>query len=53
MLELQQKEVQFEKEMALKEMQLTQKAQNDNDKTRVTESKELINALDKIKNIAG
>ena len=53
MLELQQKEVQFEKEMALKEMQLAQKAQNDNDKTRVTESKELINALDKIKNIAG
>lgn len=41
------------KEMALKEMQLAQKAQNDNDKTRVTESKELINALDKIKNIAG
>ncbi len=53
MLELQQKEVQFEKEMALKEMQLAQKSQSDNDKTRVTESKELINALDKIKNIAG
>ena len=39
--------------MALKKKQITQKAKNDNDKTRVTESKELINALDKIKNIAG
>ena len=39
--------------MALKELEFAQKSENDNNKTRVTESKELINALDKIKNIAG
>ncbi len=53
MLELQQKQIQFEKEMALKEMELAQKAQNDNDKNDISQSKELINALDKINNIAG
>ena len=52
MLELQQKEVQFEKEMALKEMELAQKAANDNKKSDLNESKELINALDKISNVA-
>lgn len=52
MLELQQQRMEFEKEMALKELELAQKAENDNNKTRLTESKELINALDKIKNIA-
>jgi hypothetical protein len=52
MLELQQEKIEFEKEMALKELELAQKAENDNNKTRVTESKELINALDKIKNLA-
>tara|TARA_R110002050_G_scaffold158229_1_gene287049 strand:- start:166 stop:2355 length:2190 start_codon:yes stop_codon:yes gene_type:complete len=53
MLELQQKQIQFEKEMAMKEMELAQKAQNDNDKNDISQSKELINALDKINNIAG
>ena len=53
MLELQQKEIQFEKEMAMKEMELMQKAQNDSAKNDVSQSKELINALDKINNIAG
>jgi len=52
MLELQQKQIQFEKEMAIKEMELAQKAKVDDDKTRISESKELINALDKIKNIS-
>jgi hypothetical protein len=52
MLELQQEKIEFEKEMALKELELAQKAENDNNKTRVSESKELINALDKIKNLA-
>jgi hypothetical protein len=52
MLELQQKQIQFEKEMAIKEMELAQKAKADDDKTRISESKELINALDKIKNIS-
>ena len=51
-LELQQKQIQFEKEMALKELELMQKAKTESDKTRITESKELINALDKIKNIS-
>jgi hypothetical protein len=51
-LELQQKQIQFEKEMAIKEMELAQKAKADDDKTRISESKELINALDKIKNIS-
>jgi hypothetical protein len=53
MLELQQKQIQFEKEMALKELELAQKAQNDDKKTDIAQSKELINALDKINNIAG
>jgi len=53
MLELQQKQAQFESEMAIKEMQLMQKAQNDNQKNDITQSKELINALDKINKIAG
>jgi hypothetical protein len=52
MLELQQKQIQFEKEMAIKEMELAQKSKADDDKTRISESKELINALDKIKNIS-
>ena len=52
MLELQQEKIKFEQEMALKELELAQKTQNDSNKTRLTESKELINALDKIKNIA-
>ena len=52
MLELQQKQIQFEKEMAIKEMELAQKSKADDDNTRISESKELINALDKIKNIS-
>ena len=52
MVELQQKQIQFEKEMAIKEMELMQKAKTNDDKTRISESKELINALDKIKNIS-
>jgi hypothetical protein len=51
-MELQQKQIQFEKEMALKELELAQKAKNESDKNRISESKELINALDKIKNIS-
>jgi len=51
-LELQQQRVEFEKEMALKQLELMQKAQNDANKTRVSESKELINALDKINNLS-
>ena len=53
MLELQQKQAQFEADMAMKEMELMQKSQNDNKKNDITQSKELINALDKINNIAG
>ena len=53
MLELQQKQAQFEADMAMKEMELMQKAQNDSAKNDVSQSKELINALDKINNIAG
>ena len=52
MLELQQEKIEFEKEMALKELELAQKAQNDDSKNRVNQDRELINALDKIKNIA-
>jgi hypothetical protein len=51
-LELQQQRVEFEKEMALKQLELMQKTQNDANKTRVSESKELINALDKINNLS-
>ena len=52
MLELQQDRMEFEKEMALKELELAQKANNDNTKNRINEDKDLIDALDKIKNIA-
>ena len=52
MLELQQKQAQFEADMAMKEMELAQKAANDNQKSELNQSKELINALDKINNIA-
>jgi len=52
MLELQQKQAQFEAEMAIKEMELMQKAQNDNKKSDLAQSKELINALDKINNLS-
>ena len=52
MLELQQKQAQFEAEMAIKEMELMQKAQNDSEKNSLTQSKELIAALDKISNLS-
>ena len=52
MLELQQEKMEFEKEMALRELELAQKAKNDNTKNRINEDKDLIHALDKIKNIA-
>ena len=52
MLEMQQKQMQFEKEMAMKEMELAQKASSDNEKNSVSQTKELINALDKISNIS-
>ena len=52
MLELQQDRIKFEKEMALKELELAQKANNDNAKNRMNEDKELIDALDKIKKIS-
>ena len=52
MLELQQARVEFEKEMAMKELELAQKAQNDNNKSELSQSKELINALDKINNLS-
>jgi hypothetical protein len=53
MLELQQQRMEFEKEMALKELEFAQKSQSEDSKNKLSESKELINALDKIKNIAG
>ena len=53
MLQLQQERMEFEKEMAMRELELAQKAANDNKKTELNQSKELINALDKINKIAG
>jgi len=53
MLELQQERVEFETEMALKELEFAQKSQSEDSKNKLSESKELINALDKINNIAG
>jgi hypothetical protein len=52
MLELQQKQAQFQADMVLKEAQLLAKAQSEDNKNDISESKELINALDKINNIA-
>ena len=53
LLELEQQKLKFEKEMALKQLELAQKTESTNDKNNINQSKELINALDKIKNIAG
>ena len=53
LLELEQQKLKFEKEMALKQLELAQKTENTNDKNNINKSKELINALDKINNIAG
>ena len=39
-------------EMALKELELAQKASNDDKKTNINQSKELINALDKIQSLS-
>ena len=52
MLELQQKQIQFEKEMALKEMELAQKTNNDSEKNDMNKTKEIINSLEKIQNLA-
>jgi hypothetical protein len=52
LLEMQQKEIQFEKEMALKEMELAQKANNDSEKNDMNKTKEIINSLEKIQNLA-
>ena len=52
MLELQQREIQFEKEMALKEMELAQKSNNDSAKNDMNKTKEIINSLEKIQNLA-
>ena len=53
LLELEQQKLKFEKEMALKQLELAQKTESTNDKNNINQSKELINALDKINNIAG
>ena len=53
LLHIQQERTEFEKEMALKELEFAQKSATDNEKSQLAESKELINALDKINNIAG
>jgi hypothetical protein len=53
LLELEQQKLKFEKEMALKQLELAQKTESTNNKNNINQSKELINALDKIKNIAG
>ena len=53
LLELEQQKLKFEKEMALKQLELAQKTESTNNKNNINQSKELINALDKINNIAG
>tara|TARA_R110000744_G_scaffold90777_1_gene176269 strand:- start:19 stop:2235 length:2217 start_codon:yes stop_codon:yes gene_type:complete len=53
LLQLQQERTEFEKEMALKELEFAQKSATDSEKSELAQSKELINALDKINNIAG
>jgi hypothetical protein len=52
MLELQQKQVQFEAEMAMKEMQLMQKTTNDQEKSDLNKTTEILNSLEKIQNLA-
>jgi len=39
--------------MAIRQLELAQKTQNDDNKNDLAQSKELVNALDKINNIAG
>ena len=53
LIKLEQEKLKFEKEMAMKELELAQKASNDNEKNNLNQSRELVNALDKINNIAG
>ena len=52
LLELQQERVEFEKEMALKELEFAQKANNDSEKNDMNKTKEIINSLEKIQNLA-
>ena len=52
MLELQQKQMQFESEMAMKEMELMQKTNNDQEKNDLNKTKEILNSLEKIQNMA-
>tara|TARA_R110000851_G_scaffold136468_1_gene272101 strand:- start:13 stop:1599 length:1587 start_codon:yes stop_codon:yes gene_type:complete len=53
MLKLEQEKVEFEKEMAIKELELMQKSEESNAKVTQGEMKVVIDALDKINNIAG
>ena len=53
MLKLEQEKVEFEKEMAIKELELMQKAEESDAKVTQGEMKVVVDALDKINNIAG
>jgi len=53
LIKLEQEKLKFEKEMAIRQLELAQKTQNDDNKNDLAQSKELVNALDKINNIAG
>ena len=52
MLELQKDRMEFETDTRLREIELALKAKDQEEKNRMTESKEIINALDKIKNLS-
>ena len=52
MLDLQEERMKFETETRLKEIELALKAKDQEEKNRMSESKEIINALDKIKNLS-
>ena len=53
MLKLEQEKVEFEKEMAIKELELIQKSDESDAKVTQGEMKVVVDALDKINNIAG
>ena len=53
MLKLEQEKVEFEKEMAIKELELMQKTEESDAKVTQGEMKVVVDALDKINNIAG
>jgi hypothetical protein len=53
MMDLQHEKLQFETEMAMRELELAQKDKSDSEKNNIAESKQLIDAIDKMAKVSG